>query len=54
MEYITIKDIATDLKLSVSKVRLMCEKNELPAIKLGRVWRVRKSDFEAFMESLKR
>ena len=49
-EYLTPQDIADTLKISVQKVRNMVRAGELPAIKVGRQWRVRKADFEKYLE----
>ena len=48
-ELFTLKEVATWAKVTVSTVRAMIHRGELPAIKLGRLWRVRREDLDAFM-----
>ena len=37
---LTIDEVAEYLKIKPSTVRAMCRRGELPAIKVGRIWRV--------------
>jgi excisionase family DNA binding protein len=37
---LTIDEVADYLKIKPSTVRAMCRRGELPAIKVGRIWRV--------------
>jgi excisionase family DNA binding protein len=46
-ELITIEEAAEYLRLSRNTVYGLCRRGVLPAIKLGRKWRVRRSDLEA-------
>jgi len=49
-EYLTIEEIAKRLKVKPFTVRDWIRKQELPAYKVGRTLRVKKSDFEEFMK----
>ena len=46
----TVDDLAFYLKLEPSTVRAMARDGKLPAIKVGRVWRFRRSDLAKFLE----
>jgi len=49
-EVLTIQEIATLLKLADKTVYSMAQAGELPAFKVRGQWRVRRADFEAWME----
>ena len=44
----TVNDVAEYLRLEPETVRAMARMGKLPAIKVGRVWRFRKSTLEIF------
>jgi len=46
----TVDDLATYLQLEPSTVRTMAREGKLPAIKVGRVWRFKRSDLAKFLE----
>jgi len=46
----TVDDLAFYLKLEPSTVRSMAREGKLPAIKVGRVWRFKRSDLAKFLE----
>lgn len=48
---LTIKEIASLLKLAEKTVYSMAQRGELPAFKVRGQWRVRKADFETWIES---
>jgi excisionase family DNA binding protein len=50
MEFLTVEEIANTLKVSVQTVRNWIKTGKLPALKVGRQWRVRKEDFEKYLE----
>lgn len=50
-EILTIQEIAILLKLADKTVYSMAQAGELPAFKVRGQWRVRRVDFEAWMES---
>jgi excisionase family DNA binding protein len=39
----TVEDLAEYLKLQPETIRSMCRRGELPAIKLGKVWRFQRT-----------
>jgi putative molybdopterin biosynthesis protein len=49
-EFLTIEEIATRLKVKDFTVRDWIRKQELPAYKVGREYRVKSTDFEQFLE----
>lgn len=49
-EILTIQEIAILLKLADKTVYSMAQAGELPAFKVRGQWRVRRIDFEAWME----
>ncbi len=49
-EYLTIKDIAQQLKMDEKTIRRWIKDKKLPAIELGGKYRVTRSDLNAFLE----
>ena len=49
-EVLTIKDVAAILKLAEKTVYAMANEGELPAFKVRGQWRIRKIDFDRWME----
>ena len=49
-EYITTGDIAKIFKINVLTVRRWIKSGKLPAIFLGKEYRVKKSDFDSFIQ----
>ena len=49
-EFLTVEEIAKQMKVKEFTVRDWIRKGELPAYKVGRTLRVRKSDFEEFLK----
>jgi len=45
---LTLDDIAKELKVSQRSVYRLIRSGELPAIRVGNLWRVREEDFEAY------
>ena len=50
--YLTVEDVAELLQISVETVRdyINRKKNKLPAFKIGREWRVRRTDLDKWVE----
>jgi len=48
-EYISVKEIATLLKVHILTVRRWIIKGKLPAILLNKSYRIKKSDFEKYL-----
>jgi len=49
-ELLTTKDIAQYLGYHIDTIRLYVRQGKLPAIKVGREYRIRREDFEKFLE----
>jgi excisionase family DNA binding protein len=50
-EVLTIKDVAARLKLAEKTVYAMAKEGELPAFKVRGQWRIRKVDFDHWIEA---
>ena len=48
-ELLTADQAAEQLKVSVRRVRKLCEEGRLPATKLGWSWIIRSADVEAYL-----
>jgi len=48
-KFYTIKEVAELLKVSDGGVRKWLKTDKLKGIKLGRIWRIKKSDLEEFI-----
>jgi excisionase family DNA binding protein len=53
--YLTVEDIAQLLDVSIDTVRnwINRKNNPLPAYKIGRQWRIKREDFERFLQARK-
>jgi len=53
--YLTAEEVAELLSVSVDTVRNWCtrKKNKLPAFKIGREWRIEKTDLDKFIQERK-
>jgi excisionase family DNA binding protein len=53
--YLTVEDIAHLLDVSIDTVRnwINRKKDPLPAYKIGREWRIKREDFEQFLQERK-
>ncbi len=49
-DWLSVEDIATELGMSVTTVRAWIRDRKLKAAKLGRDYRIRRADYEAFIE----
>jgi excisionase family DNA binding protein len=50
-EYLEPKEVAQMLKVSVRTITRLAEKGDLIGFKVGDLWRFRKSDIDAYVES---
>jgi len=50
-EWLTVEEIAAELKVTPKTVRDWLQRGEFPATKLGRAYRVRRSDLTAWLQS---
>ena len=46
---LTVKEVASLLKTSRQQVRKMIQSGDLPAVKVGRVWRIRADVLDDFL-----
>ncbi len=53
-EVLTIKDVARILRLAEKTVYSMAKRGELPAFKVRGQWRIRRLDFDAWMDGKSR
>src|SRR5690606_15870263 len=49
-EFLTLADIARDLRVTRRFVSNLAARGELPAYKIGRVWRVARADYLAWLK----
>lgn len=49
-KYLTVKDVATMLKMSKAKVYLLAQRKKIPHIKIDRNVRIRESDLVRWLE----
>ncbi|MGE4282741.1 MAG: helix-turn-helix domain-containing protein [Clostridia bacterium] len=52
-EILTVSQVAEYLQLSEMTTYKLVQEGKMPAFKIGRHWRVKKSDLNAFIERLK-
>ena len=50
-QLLTVKEAAEFLKLCSATVQRMARRQELPAMKIGKLWRFRKSDLDEWLSS---
>jgi excisionase family DNA binding protein len=48
-ELFTLKEVAAWMKITVEMVRAMIKRGELPAVRVGRLLRIRHEDLDAFL-----
>ena len=49
-EYFTPEEVAEKLKVSLRTIKTHLLSGQLKGVKVGRLWRIRASDLEAFLE----
>jgi excisionase family DNA binding protein len=50
MEFLTIEEVARILKMHTNTVYKMCREGKLPAVKIGKEWRISAARFSQFLE----
>lgn len=53
-EYITVKEVSTELGLSIYRVREMLRLNLMPGYREGREWRIVRSEYEEWKAKRRR
>ncbi len=53
MDYLTVEEVATELRYSIETVKRMLRKNELPGYKLGNEWRIDKDEYDEWKKQRK-
>lgn len=53
-EIMTVNEVAEYLKISEVTTYKLVQEGKMPAFKIGRHWRVKRSDLSEFIEKLKR
>lgn len=53
MEYLTVEEVATELRLSEETVKRMLRNSEMPGYKFGREWRIDRAEFEEWRKQRK-
>lgn len=46
---LTVREVAGILRLEVSTIREMAKRQEIPAIKIGKVWRFKQSEIKKWL-----
>lgn len=49
-KFLTVEDAAKELKVDTQTIRKWIRDGELPAISVGRQYRIKREDFDAFIE----
>ena len=49
-EYLTVAEVAANLKLNQQTVRNWIDRGQLPALRVGRRVRIKRSDYEQYLE----
>jgi PTS system nitrogen regulatory IIA component len=49
-QLMSVRDLADYLQVDVSSVYLWSQRGQIPALKVGRMWRYRRSDIEAWLD----
>ncbi|MFA4995791.1 MAG: helix-turn-helix domain-containing protein [Patescibacteria group bacterium] len=45
-EFLTVEEVAEKYRVAVATIYRMVRKGEIPAIKFGKVWRIKKNELE--------
>lgn len=48
--FLTVDDVSAMMNIPVESVRRMCRSGQLPAVKLGRLWRIDRDKFRSKLE----
>jgi excisionase family DNA binding protein len=49
-DMLTLEEVAQRLKVSVKTIRRWLQQGRLTGIKMGKLWRIRETELEAFIE----
>ena len=49
-QLMSVKDVAEYLKVDMSTVYLWSQRGQMPAMKVGRMWRYRRSEIDAWLD----
>lgn len=49
--FLTLAEAAAQLRLSRNTIYKLCRSGELPAVKVGRQWRIRSRDFATWLDN---
>jgi PTS system nitrogen regulatory IIA component len=50
-QLMSVRDLADYLQVDMSTVYLWSQRGQIPAMKVGRMWRYRRSEIDAWLES---
>jgi excisionase family DNA binding protein len=50
-EWLSVEDIANDLKVTIDTVRAWIRRKQLPAYRVGRDYRIKRADYNKFLEA---
>jgi excisionase family DNA binding protein len=53
VDYATIAEVARELRVSDEHVRRMCAADRLPAVRVGRAWRIPRAELQEVLKSRK-
>jgi excisionase family DNA binding protein len=49
-EWLSVEDIADELKVTIDTVRAWIRRKQLPAYRIGRDYRIKQADYNKFLE----
>ena len=50
-QLMSVKELAAYLQVDVSSIYLWSQRGQIPAMKVGKMWRYRRSEIDAWLES---
>jgi len=53
MDYLTVEEVATELRYSTDTVKRMLRRGDMPGYKLGSEWRIDKAEYEEWKKQRK-
>ncbi len=48
---LTVSEVAQSLRISETTVREMCKRGELPAVRVGKHYRIKQADLDAYLQT---
>ena len=51
LEWLSVEDIANELKVTIDTVRVWIRKKQLPAYRVGRDYRIKREDYNKFLDA---